>query len=109
MTRYQAEQEQAETQRARLARQIRAEVEGARAVLMVRQEALDAYERATLPSNDELRRITQAAYQEGEIGILELLDAYRVSGSARLRRLDLQAAVKEASIELERVVGEELK
>jgi outer membrane protein TolC len=56
----------------------------------------------------ELTRITQVAYQEGEIGILELLDSFRVSRTSSLRLLDLQAGVKEAFIELERVVGEEL-
>jgi cobalt-zinc-cadmium efflux system outer membrane protein len=48
------------------------------------------------------------AYQEGEIGILQLLDAYRTQRQAQLRMLEIQAAVKEAQIELERVVGEEL-
>lgn len=107
--RYKAEQEQAEARRARLARQIRAEVEGARAVASIRQEALDAYDRDMQSAAEELIRITQTAYEEGEIGILELLDAYRMRGSARLRRLDLQAAAKEAFIDLERAVGEELK
>jgi hypothetical protein len=38
-----------------------------------------------------------------------LLDSLRVNRAASLRRLDLQAGVKEAFIELERVVGEEVR
>jgi cobalt-zinc-cadmium efflux system outer membrane protein len=54
----------------------------------------------------QLEQIARAAYQEGEIGILELLDAYRVSLQSRLRSLDLASAARQAEIELERVVGE---
>ena len=42
------------------------------------------------------------------MGILELLDSLRVNRLASLRLLDLQAGVREAFIELERVVGAEL-
>jgi cobalt-zinc-cadmium efflux system outer membrane protein len=108
VARYKAEQEQAEARLALLARQIRTGVEGALAVLNVRREAQAAYEREMESASTELTRITQTAYQEGELGILELLDAYRVNGVATLRRLDLEAGVKEAFIELERAVGEEL-
>jgi cobalt-zinc-cadmium efflux system outer membrane protein len=108
VARYRAEQEQADARIAVLARQIRTDVEGALTVLDVRREAQTAFEREMESSGPELVRITQTAYQEGEIGILELLDAYRVNGAANLRRLDLEAGVKEAFIELERAVGEEL-
>jgi len=53
----------------------------------------------------ELERIAQTAYQEGELGILELLDAYRVHWQSSLRVLELIAASKQAEIELERAVG----
>jgi cobalt-zinc-cadmium efflux system outer membrane protein len=108
IARYQAEQEQASARLALLARQIRTEVEGALAALKMRREAQATYEREMESASAELTRITQIAYQEGEVGILELLDAYRVNGVANLRRLDLEASVKEAFIELERAVGEEL-
>ena len=108
VARYQAEQVQADARLALLTRQIRSEVEGALALLNVRREAQAAYEREMETAGPELVRITKTAYQEGEIGILELLDAYRVNGAANLRRLDLRAGVKEAFIELERAVGEEL-
>ncbi|PWT98089.1 MAG: hypothetical protein C5B51_29885 [Terriglobia bacterium] len=108
VARYQAEQEQASARLAVLARQIRAEIRGANDVLALRRDALAAYEREVQPIGAELIRITQTAYEEGEIGILELLDAFRLNGAAALRRLDLSAGVKEAFIELERAVGQEL-
>ena len=108
VARYQAEQEQANARVSLLARQIRTEIQGARAVVAIRKDALAAYQREMESTGGELTRITQVAYQEGEIGILELLDSFRVSRTSSLRLLDLQAGVKEAFIELERVVGEEL-
>jgi len=108
VARYQAEQEQANARLAVLTRQIRTEIEGARALVAIRKDALAAYQREMESTGGELTRITQVAYQEGEIGILELLDSLRVNRASSLRLLDLRAAVKEAFIELERVVGEEL-
>jgi len=108
VARYQAEQEQVNARIALLARQIRSEMQGARDVLTIRRDALLLYQRELESAGTELTRITQVAYQEGEIGILELLDSLRVSRAANLRMLDLQAGVKEAWIELERVVGEEV-
>lgn len=109
VARYQAEQEQANAHIAVLARQIRTEIQGALDVLTIRREALADYQRELESGGAELTRITQAAYQEGEVGILELLDSLRVNRMANLRALDLQAGVKEAFIELERVVGEEVR
>lgn len=109
VSRYQAEQEQARARIAVLARRIRSEIQGAREVLLIRQDALAAYQRELDTAGSELTRVTQVAYQEGEIGILELLDSFRVNRASRLRLLDLQAGVKEASIELDRVVGEEIR
>ena len=109
VARYQAEQEHANARLAVLARQIRTEIQGARDVFAIRRDALAVYQRELHSAGTELTRITQVAYQEGEIGILELLDSLRVSRMASLRLLDLQAGVKEAFIELERMVGEEVR
>jgi cobalt-zinc-cadmium efflux system outer membrane protein len=107
VARYQAEQNQATARAVVLARQIQAEIQGAREVLIIRREALAAYQRELESAGAELTRITRVAYEEGEVGILELLDSLRVSRLASLRLLDLQAGVREAFIELERVVGAE--
>ena len=83
-------------------------VEGTVRAFNVRVQARDRYRQELADSGPELIKIATVAYQEGEIGILQLLDAYRSQRQAQLRMLDIQAAVKEAQIELERVVGEEL-
>ncbi|MBZ5677184.1 MAG: TolC family protein [Acidobacteriia bacterium] len=108
VARYQAEQQQATARAAVLARQIQTEIQGAREVLIIRGEALAAYQRELESAGAELIRITRVAYEEGEVGILELLDSLRVNRLASLRLLELQAGVREAFIELERVVGAEL-
>jgi cobalt-zinc-cadmium efflux system outer membrane protein len=109
VARYRAEQEQTNARIAVLARQIGAQIQGARDVLTIRRDALADYQRELESAGTELTSITQLAYQEGEVGILELLDSFRVSRAANLRALDLKAGVKEAFIELERVVGEEVR
>ena len=108
VARYQAEQEQVMARTAVLVSQIRAEIQRAYDVLTIRREALAAYQRELESSGVELTRITRVAYEEGEVGILELLDSLRVNRFASLRLLDLQEGVREAFIELERVVGAEL-
>lgn len=83
-------------------------VEGTVRAFNIRAEAQDRYRGQLADGGSELVRIATVAYQEGEIGILQLLDAYRSQRQAQLRMLDIQAAVKEAQIELERVIGEDL-
>jgi outer membrane protein, heavy metal efflux system len=75
--RFEAQQRQADARRETLAQQIRAQVEGAYQTLLMRQRAVQEYGRESGETGAELTRIAQLAYQEGEIGILELLDAYR--------------------------------
>jgi len=107
VARYSAEQERAAARLDILAREIRAAVEGASQAFTIRQRARDEYRSQLAESGPELVRIAMVAHQEGEIGILQLLDAYRVQRQAQLRLIEIQAAVKEAQIEVERVVGEE--
>lgn len=108
VARYSAEQERISARLQILSQRIRAEVEGTVRAFNVRVQAGDRYRQELADSGPELIRIATIAYQEGEIGILQLLDAYRSQRQAQLRVLDIQAAVKDAQIELERVVGEEL-
>jgi len=108
VARYQAEQTQATARAAVLARQIQAEIQGAREVVVIRRDELAAYQRELESAGAELTSITRLAYEEGEVGILELLDSLRVNRLASLRLLDLRAGVREAFIDLERVVGTEL-
>ena len=56
----------------------------------------------------DIERIAQVSYDAGEQGILELLDAYRTTSATRIRQAELDAAVREAEIELEFVSGWEM-
>jgi cobalt-zinc-cadmium efflux system outer membrane protein len=104
VARWSAEQQRTLAQRDTLERRIRAEASAARAALLATLATRDAYNADTA----ELVRVSMVAYQEGEIGILQLLDAYRLQRQARLRAIDLAAAAKEAQIELELAMGKEL-
>lgn len=84
----------------------RAEIAAAHAEAVARREADLAYERAADPA--ELLRSAQIAYEEGERGILELLDAYRTATRVELRQLELSAGARFAQIELARVAGKEV-
>lgn len=55
----------------------------------------------------DLRSIARAAYGQGEIGVLELIDAERTALEAEMRALDLEWRARAALIELERVSGGE--
>jgi cobalt-zinc-cadmium efflux system outer membrane protein len=105
---YSAEQDRTEARLQRLARNVRAAVEGYARAFNVRVQARDRYQQELAGTGPALVRIATVAYQEGEIGILQLLDAYRSQRQTLLRMLEIQSAVKQAQIELERVVGEEL-
>ena len=67
----------------------------------------DRYRSGSVEPAAELVSIAATAYEEGEYGILELLDAHRVALGARLRLLDLAAAGRRAGVELERAIGGE--
>ncbi|MBI4464711.1 MAG: TolC family protein [Acidobacteria bacterium] len=101
-----AELRRSQFHRRALEQQIVAEVEGAYQAFELRRRAADQYRRQVEEQGPQLEQIAEVAYQEGELGILELLDAYRVRRQSKLRALELAAAAKEAEIELERGVGE---
>lgn len=109
VARYRVEQEQVRARIARLQHQIQAEVRAAARELEIRRQGLSRYQTESLASTNELSRIARVAYDEGEVGILELLDSLRVQRATRLRLLDFETSVREALIELEHAVGEEIK
>lgn len=106
VARFRAEAERTQARRQTLEQQIFAELNGAYSALQLRRAAADEYRRGIEMQGQRLEQIAQTGYQEGELGILALLDAWRVSLQARLKVLELDAAAKQAEIELERVVGE---
>ncbi len=108
VARLNAEQTRTQARRDLLAQQITAEVAGAYDVYAARLDALNAFERETRDVGEELLQTARVGYQEGELGILQLLDAYRIQRQTELRRLELQSAVKEIEIELSRSAGYEV-
>ena len=74
---------------------------------LTRQRA-QSYVAGTGVSGEALALIARLAYEEGEQGILELIDAHRVTLSTRLRGIDLLADARQAQVELDRVVGHEV-
>jgi cobalt-zinc-cadmium efflux system outer membrane protein len=85
-----------------------ADIAVARRAALDRRQAAERYRASTLTSTGEIERIAQVSYDAGERGILELLDAYRTSVSARLRQATLDAAAREAEVELEFISGWEI-
>ena len=88
---------------------LRAQIAALRAVVIERREAADRYRASTAASATQIERIAQVSYDAGERGILELLDAYRTARAARVRQAALDAAVRQAEIELEFVSGWEIR
>jgi len=87
---------------------LRAQITALRAIVLERQQAADAY-RASTATGASLERIAQVSYDAGERGILELLDAYRTGAAARTRQALLDAAARQAEIELELASGWEIR
>ncbi len=103
-----AEYERTEAERLALRQEIEAEVSAAYASAQLSRRMAEEYARELEQKGRELAVGATVAYQEGEQGILELLDAHRVALLSRLRVLELQAGAKKAQIELDRAVGQEV-
>jgi cobalt-zinc-cadmium efflux system outer membrane protein len=100
--RWEAERLSTEAERVAIERRVRADILAAHQTLQARRAAADQ-DRASNP--EELMQIAEVAYREGEIGILELLDAVRTVVRARVRSLEITHDVRLAAIELERAMG----
>jgi len=92
-----------------LEREIRAEVETALARAQAARSAAVQFGPATERRAAELRRIAQLAYDEGERGILDLLDAWRTSLRMELWALSARQEARREHIQLERVMGSEVR
>ena len=87
---------------------VRGQIAAWRAAVVERREMANRYRAAAFAGADEVERIAQVSYEAGERGILEVLDAHRTASAARVRQVHLEAAVREAEIELEFVSGWEV-
>lgn len=101
--RWEAERTRVEAERVSIESRIRSEITGASEVLAVRQAALSQEQQGAI---EELVQIAEVAYREGEVGILELLDAVRTASRARIRSIELRLDARLAQIALERAVGD---
>lgn len=104
--RWEAERLRVEAERMFIEDRIRSEITGASEVLTLRQAALSQDQQQG--AAEELLQIAVVAYREGEVGILELLDAARTASRARTRNIDLRLDARLAQIALERAVGDTL-
>jgi outer membrane protein, heavy metal efflux system len=103
--RWEAERARVDAERASIESRIRGEITGASEVLAMRQAALAEEQQGAA---EEVVQIAEVAYREGEVGILELLDAVRTASRARSRSIDLRLDARLAQIALERAVGDTL-
>ena len=88
---------------------LRADIVAARSAAVERRRAAETYRAAASKNAGEVERIAQVSYDAGERGILEVLDAFGTSSSARVRQAALDAAARDAEIELEFVSGWEIR
>jgi multidrug efflux system outer membrane protein len=102
-----AQATRAEAEAAALSVRIEAEVRAAHAVADLYRQRAERYRVAVSGTAEPLVTIGRVGYEDGEMGILELLDAIRQALDARLRVLDLAAAARAAAIDLDRVTGTE--
>jgi cobalt-zinc-cadmium efflux system outer membrane protein len=104
----QAQARQARAEAAVLRQTIRTQIEAWRAAVVTRRDIAERHRAALSGGANQIERIAQISYEAGERGILELLDSYRTASAARIRQSQLDAAVREAEIELELVSGWEI-
>ena len=107
VARAEAARARAVAERSVLGARIEGEVRAAYAAAARYTDLTGRYRTESVERASELVAIATAAYEEGEYGILELLDAHRVRLGAELRFLDLSAQARRAVIELDHAVGGE--
>jgi outer membrane protein, heavy metal efflux system len=100
---------QAEARAAAFRSVLRGQIAALRATVVDRRELADRYRAQAVDRSDQIEHIAQVSYDAGERSILELLDAYRTRSSARIRQAALDAAVRQAEIELEFASGWEMQ
>ncbi len=68
-------------------------------------EQIDLFQRVLIPQAQEAQRSTEAAYQTGQVGVLDLLDSERVLFDVHLANAKQQTDYLIALAKLERAVG----
>ena len=92
-------------QRTLLVTRARGEAGGLAAEARELRNAARLFRDQALPTSERLTATAEAAYRAGEVGILELLDAYRTALDAEVETAQLEQRAREAEIELTRALG----
>jgi cobalt-zinc-cadmium efflux system outer membrane protein len=82
--------------------ELAATLDRASAVLATRRDAVRRFQGDALLRLGKLRAMAETSYRSGQGGIVELLDALDAITDARLRDLELRAAVAEAALDVRR-------
>lgn len=101
----QGEARSARGRRALVQSEIERELEGTRAEAVLLRRAATEFRTETTSASADLVRTASAGYAGGELGLLELLDAYRGAADDSLGALDMDRAARRARIELDRLTG----
>jgi outer membrane protein, heavy metal efflux system len=83
--------------------ELEGELSGARAQAVQLRRAAAEFRLRTEAASGDLVRIAAAGYGGGELGLLELLDAYRGAADDALMAVDLALGARKARIELDRM------
>ena len=94
-----------DAQQALLVTRARGEVGGLAAEARELRDAARLFRDQALPTSERLTATAEAAYRAGEVGILELLDAYRTAVDAEVEAAELEQRARETEIELMRALG----
>ncbi len=105
VARAEAARGRADAERDVLRMRIESEVRMAHGAASRYRELAERYRSDSVEPAAELATIATAGYEEGEYGILELLDAHRVTLDTELRLLELSAAARRAAIALDSATG----
>lgn len=100
-----ARRNEAEARRLRRLEEVRASVRGLWRQTRSLIESIETFREEALSRSRELTDFAESTYGAGEIGILELLDAYSGQLDARLRALEMAHEARVASIELHQSSG----
>lgn len=98
----------AEARAAAIEMQVRLRVKAAWEETQARLRTAAAFRDKVVSQTEDLVRTARAAYEGGEMGILELLDAHRSQLEIQIREVGLLAAARRSALDVERWVGEEV-
>ena len=91
----------AESRQSLLERRLSAEILGLARQVRKLEASAQTYQEEGVERAQKVLDVAQQAYDSGEVGILELIDAYRGAVDSRLRRVDLAARARARHIELQ--------